>query len=94
MALRVLIAGLLVAVAVGGGLWLHGYRQTERGWVGGGVVPGGHGIYSGDLLSPTRGKVRVKPAWADPVALGGGIAALALGAALIVGRRAYFAKPS
>ena len=74
MPLRILIAGLLIAAAVGGGLWLHGYRQRTT-----------YDPMANLTGSPYR--VQVKPAWTDPVALGGGILALAIGAALIVGGR-------
>jgi hypothetical protein len=64
MALRVLIAGLLVAAAVGGGVWLHGYRETQH-FAGGGYD---FGEPSGKPSGSTR---RVHPSWADPIAIGG-----------------------
>ncbi len=86
MAIRILLAGLFVAVAVGGGLWLHNYTTTGACHLDAFAIGVGH----------PAGKVceRVHPSWADPLALGGGIAVIALGAALSVGRRPYFAKPS
>ena len=99
VAIRILIAGLLVAAAAGAGLWLHGYRQGAGcyTYVPEPPTPGVTRIPAPgrDLLPGTRlCRRHVRPSWADPVALGGGIVALALGAALIVGRRPHFAKPS
>ena len=101
LTVRVLIAGLLAAGAVAGGLWLHGYEQTVTrhrmelaahngrahyitGIDGRRYLAPGPVTYGPDRISVAY-HVRVKPAWATtPAVLGGGIAILTLGAALIV----------
>ena len=101
MAARILIAGLLIAVAMGGGLWLHNYRVASGCYITTDIRPGPRDPKLPSFTRPPPVKVqvrrcsqRVRPSWADPVALGGVIAIVALGTAVTVGGRPYFVKPS
>jgi hypothetical protein len=70
VALRVVAAGLIVALGVGVAVWLHGYEQTKH-------------FRSAVFV----GTARYHPSWADPVAAGALIAAVAIGAALLLAAR-------
>ena len=87
MALRVLAASLVVAVAVGTAVWLHGYRQYGP-IVTATVSPSGTVSYTtqGPFVSAVSSSTR--PSWADPLAAGIVVAALGVGAAIVVSRRA------
>jgi len=68
--LRVLAAGLVVAVGVGVAVWLHGYEQTKH------------------FKSPIFvGSGRYHPSWADPVAVVAVVAAVAIGAVILLAAR-------
>ena len=97
MGVRILLAGLLIAVAVGCGVWLHGYRVAGGCYM---QTVSKLGPQDPNLPSWAQPRVqvktrvcpdRVRPSWADPIALGGIVASFAVGAALTVPR---FAKPS
>jgi hypothetical protein len=79
-----------VEPAIFGTMFERGLDPSKRSQLG------AHYTDRGGSPAGTRIKncSRFKPSWADPVALGGGIAALAIGAALILVRRPHFAKPS
>jgi hypothetical protein len=83
MSLRLLVAGLIMAVAVGAAVWLHGYRE---------YVPFTTVSYSGAVLSSGQGasvsgvSASTRPSWADPLAAGIVVAALALGASIVAPR--------
>jgi len=88
VALRIFVAGLVAAVAVGGAVWLHGYR--EYGPIT--TVSYGDGVsYTGQSAIVSAGSTSVHPSWADPLAAGIVVAALGFGAAIVVPR---FARPS
>ena len=91
MALRVLAASLVVAVAVGTAVWLHGYRQYGP-IVTATVSPSGTVSYTtqGPFVSAVSTSTR--PSWADPLAAGLVVAALGLGAAIVVSSRVKLAR--
>jgi hypothetical protein len=89
VALRVFAACLVLAVAVGAALWLHGYREygpitTATVSAGGTVSYTSQGPFVSAVSSSTH------PPWADPLAAGIVVAALGLGAAIVVSR---FGRP-
>jgi preprotein translocase subunit SecG len=71
VASRVLIVGLIVAAAIGLAVWLHGYQRTNV-----------NAAFQG--TERVTISARGHPAWADPLAVGGVLVAIAVGAAILL----------
>lgn len=77
------MAGLLVAVAAAGAIWLHGYKERRH-------IPYPKGTVGARMEErralPPRYR-RERPSWADPVAGGLVIAGITAGASVMVSPR-------
>jgi hypothetical protein len=84
VAVRILLATLVLASVASGALWLHGYKHAVRY-----ACRAGQGPYTGalDLLAPATCVARHRASWADPLALGGLIAGVGISTTLVVGHR-------
>jgi hypothetical protein len=74
--MRVFIGALVVAVALGGAVWLGGYQETKPVGVPASV--------NGVTFVPDVKTYREDPSWADPLAVFIAVAGVGAGAAVIV----------